>query len=810
MRVRGLHRSSRRALLVAVAVSAIVPASAGAGHILLDHPPPAFTPLSPPSSTTNSGGPGAKWELIDTIATGNPHTDIDFFTQGGNTYASVGTLAIGPNAGGQTIVQLTQGDEVAPRFVSSHPSASCLSNPSAALGLQHDVEAAPKGGAILNTPNESADRTDTQLLIDASDAEGRCHDQGVLGVVNAPLGGLEIVDVTDVSNPVEIGLTSHIGESHTVNVDPKRPHIAYAVTSDAVSVSADDTDVDGDGDTAEMVRENEDPADSDRFDLDGFEVVDFSSCMDLPGGASVDAKRGACRPQVYRYRYPTADMALGHTIKEGTSAIFGCHELEVYPDDRLTCGSGNTLIGLDMSGAFNDMGTPTDYTDDKPRGTPLPCTDRPSSSAGPFATGATVIDCVDGSAGAVGGVDEDEDLTIPGWLAQGAPSLEGVRYLGSIYHQGGGPGQGTIPPFNSVQDLAFNHESELSGSGRSLIATDERGGGVFPPGATCSAAGDNLAGNGGVHFYKTNALSTTPPGSASEAQQAYARTPGGDKAIYRAEIRTPVQGTVCTAHVFQQIPGENRIFMGWYSQGTQVIDFVENRDGTVRFADAGHFIPERANTWVSHIFKHRRNEDGTETYWGATGDFTLGEAGRNAIDVYKVTLPPAPLAGTLDGGLGGGAGGGRCAQEIRGSKSADRLLGSIAGDRISGRGGNDRINGRAGDDCLRGGGGKDRVKGASGLDQLNGGRAKDKLNGGGGKDKLNGGGGKDKLKAGGGKDKLKAGGGKDKLKAGGGRDKLRAAGGGRDLVDCGGGRDRARVDASDRVRRCERVKTRSR
>ena len=169
--------------------------------------------------------------------------------------------------------------------------------------------------------------------------------------------------------------------------------------------------------------------------------------------------------------------------------MFGCHELEVYPDDRLTCGSGNALLGFDMSGAFRKMGTPNDFSDDVPRGTPLPCKTRASSSLMPFASGASVIDCVDGTDDSPPGPDEvaaDEDLTIPGWIAAGRPSLEGVDYLGSVYHQGGGPGQGSIPPFNSVQDLAFNHETELSGSGQHLIATDERGGGVFPPGATCT------------------------------------------------------------------------------------------------------------------------------------------------------------------------------------------------------------------------------------------------------------------------------------------------------------------------------------
>jgi hypothetical protein len=781
------------ALFVGV-ITLATPGSAFAGHYLLDHAAPSFTPVSPPSGAVTSGGEGARWKLIDTIATGNPHTDIDFFTQGGNTYASVGTLGIGPNAGGQTIVQLTQGDEVSPQFVSAHPSASCISNPAAATGLQHDVEAAPKGDALLNVPNDFAVRSDTQLLIDASDAEGRCHDQGLLGLDGAPQGGLEIVDVTDVANPVEIGLTSHIGESHTVNVDPKRPHIAYSVTSDAVTVD----------DAGE--RANEDPEDPDRFNLDGFEVVDFSSCMNLPAGASLDSKRTACSPEVYRYRYPSAGMALGHTLK---NSVYGCHELEIYPDDRLTCGSGNALIALDMSGAFDDMGTPTDYSDDKPRGTPLPCKTRSSSSTPPFESGANVVDCVDGTndAPTVGGVSGEEDLTVPGWLAQGAPSLEGVEYLGSIYHQGRGAGGAATPTFDSTQDIDFNHEAELSGSGGTLIATDERGGGILPPGASCTPAGDNLAGNGGVHFYDPGELSTQPAGTPEQSFEAYAEKPNGDKAIFRAPIRTQPRATVCTAHVFQQIPGENRIFMGWYSQGTQVLDFVENRNGTIRFENAGWFIPENANEWVSHVFKTEQNRDGTTTYWGATGDFNLGEAGRDAIDIYEVTLPAAPDAAPFGSGPGGGGVADACAQELRGSKSNDKLLGSIAGDLIKGRGGNDRIDGRSGDDCLRGGGGKDKVKGASGKDDVKGGSGKDKLKGNGGKDKLKGGGGRDKLKGGGGKDKVSAGGGDDRVAAGGGRDKVRAAGGGSDRIDCGGGRDRARVDRSDRVRRCERVRT---
>jgi hypothetical protein len=617
--------------LVPFAVFALMlaaPATASAGHGLkawlkayYDHPAPAFAPTVPPSPVFSSGGPGAKWEHVASIPTGNPHTDIDFFTQGGETFASVGTLATGPNGGGQSIVKLTENGQVtpsSPKFVAGHPSATCISNPSAALGLQHDVEATPKGNALLNATNAKAVRTDTQLLIDATDQRGRCHDSTEFGLETQPRGGLELVDVTSIAKPKEIGLTSHIGEAHTVNVDPKRPHIAYAVTSDSIGVDAAGK------------RANETPGGSQRFNLDGFEVIDMSSCMYFPKGRSIIEKRMACRPKVYRYRYPSAQIALGHTNQ---SSIYGCHELEVYANDRLTCGSGGALIMFDMSGAFDNRGTATPL-DDRPRGTPLPCRVRGSLSNPPFKTGALVTDCVDGMG------EGTEDLSIPNWLASGAPSLAGVRYLGSVHHQGrNATGQVTFP---STEEIDFDHEAELTASGRYLLATDERGGGVTPPGATCLPGADNTEGNGGVHAYDVSKLQKTMPTTVTKAWEPYARQSDGTKAIYRAQVRTKPQGTVCTAHVMHQIPGQNRIFMAWYSQGTQVIDFTENRDGTLDFKEAGWFIPSNANEWVSAVFKSQKNADGTFTYWGATGDFNLGEAGRNTIDVYRVTLPAPP------------------------------------------------------------------------------------------------------------------------------------------------------------------------
>jgi hypothetical protein len=597
----------------------VTAASGGHGLELLDHPAPGFAPTVPPAQVANQS-PLTAWQFVATIPTGNPHSDLDFFTQQGETFASVGTLGIGANGGGQTIVQLTKDGQIGPltpKFVSTHGSAFCPSNPVETLSLQHDVEATPKGDALLNAVYPFAVRKDTQLLVDATDAPGRCHDNGAaFGFMSAPPGGLELIDVTSVGLPKEIHLTSHIGESHTVNVDPKRPHIAYSVTSDSIGVNPDGS------------RQNESAADSDRFDLDGFEVVDMSSCMNFKPSVTLAQRRALCRPKVYRYRYPSSQAAIGHTLKSGSDGvIYGCHELEIYPNDRLTCGSGQAAMVFDMSGAFDRNG--------KPRGTPLPCRVRPSTSAVTTTT-ALVTDCVIGEKNG-----EPVDLSIPGWKAIGSPSLQGVRFLGAAYHQGRGG------PYDSTEDNDFDHELELSGSGRLVLATDERGGGVSPPGATC-ATGNNetlLQGNGGIHAYRVSRLLTsspTGPNAAQTAWQSYARTPSGDKAIYRAEPVTGVEPTVCTAHVFHQIPGQNRIFMGWYSQGTQVVDFVEHRDGTVTFSKAGHFVPLEANEWVSAIFRVQKNGNGTYTYWGATGDFALGTAGRSAIDVYKVTLPAPP------------------------------------------------------------------------------------------------------------------------------------------------------------------------
>ena len=377
--------------------------------------------------------------------------------------------------------------------------------------------------------------------------------------------------------------------------------------------------------------------------FDGIEVVDFKSCLNFPTGTTTAAKRAACKPQVYRFRWPDPSWTQSNSYRvEGA-----CHELEIYPDDALVCAGLHGTLMLNMKGAFDDNGTPADYTDDKLRGTPLPCAERETSTVvAPFGTEALVQDCTV--------TPDGKSLQVQTWLTLGAPSLEGVERLGTFHHMGfeNQANNNFAPRYPAAEDIFVAHEAESPvGSScwsRMSGAADPAGG------ATCTPGADNPIGNGGIHALKVDAVGTAKPVIADDEttsddaavksyqEKVYAKDAKGKRAIYRAAINTEPQGSVCTSHVFQQIPGQNRIFMAWYSQGTQVVDFTENADGTIDFKSAGFFIPENANQWTSHVYKVQENKDGTFTYWGATGDFALGDAGRNAVDIYKVTLPAPP------------------------------------------------------------------------------------------------------------------------------------------------------------------------
>src|SRR3712207_9510170 len=88
-----------RSLVATLAVAFAIGLGAAPAHEL-DHPAPSLTPQPAPTTAGALMGPEtAEWEFVTSIATGNPHTDLDFFRNNGDTYLAAGTLGVAPKIG---------------------------------------------------------------------------------------------------------------------------------------------------------------------------------------------------------------------------------------------------------------------------------------------------------------------------------------------------------------------------------------------------------------------------------------------------------------------------------------------------------------------------------------------------------------------------------------------------------------------------------------------------------------------------------------------------------------------------------------
>jgi hypothetical protein len=256
-----------------------------------------------------------EWEFIRNFPA-NPGSDLEFFRKNGRLFASTGTLGQADEQHvGQRIIRLiNKRGQVKPRWRADHASASCTTaNPAGTLGLQHDAQVLP--------------HKNPTLLIDTTDATGRCHD--------GPGGGLEFIDITGIGNkgfePREIHLTRHAGSSHTVTVDATRPWIVYNNASQSTG-------------------------------MPWIDVLDMRSCMKA---GSLEEKRDACRPKVFRIalrpEWAQRINGAGERI-EGTES--SCHDITSI-GTRLYCANLNSSIVLDVAGLTDAKGNI--------RGTPLKC-----------------------------------------------------------------------------------------------------------------------------------------------------------------------------------------------------------------------------------------------------------------------------------------------------------------------------------------------------------------------------------------------------------------------------------------------------
>ena len=564
-----------------------------------------------PGETGIPRGAGT-WTFLENFPP-NPGSDLKFFEKNGDLYSSSGTLGQAQQAHiGQRILRLIDREVVGgqvtetvdPTWVADHGSSKCDANPNV-LGLQHDVAVTPRVNPVL--------------MADSTDSTGRCHDTAG--------GGLELIDISGLGKPGfevrELHLIHLRGLSHTVTADPNRPGIFYNNASDSATATSNP------------------PSPGNTW----IDVINARSCMrfsdtDGDGTITLAEKREQCRPQVYRLSWEhnpewsqrDPDGEEGPRPNEPLSQS-NCHDTTVVRR-TLYCAGLNATLVFDISRMF--------VPGEGLNGRPLPMADPNQPTAGKChlrpgtRTGAMVTDC-----SRVG----------PSTAATPVPHLRGWRLLGNYNHPGRPPNQANnnleVP---SEEGVSISHESDPSPDNKWLFVTDERGGGVVPPGSSCSPGIDNPYGNGGIHVLdltrRVRDLNVALPGVAPEKNPPYfpyAKEVGDDKAVWRGSPTVPA-ATFCTVHVIHHIPDERRIFMGYYSQGIKVLDYSVTRDGVFTFTEVASFTVAGANSWTAEPFKIVDNvndpnnpSDDTRTYYLMSSDIQRG------IDFFTWTGPTNPI-----------------------------------------------------------------------------------------------------------------------------------------------------------------------
>lgn len=216
---------------------------------------------------------------------------------------------------GLTILDVT--DPRAPAPVSTYASSfGCpTAVPEYVAGSGFETDLVDAGLGVTGWENDLTVTPDGRIAIIGMDAPGRCHD---------PMyGGLEFVDISDVTNPRPLHLVRNVGFAHSVGIDPYHPWLAWVSTSD-----------------------------SDDF----IDIVDFRTCLE--GIANI----GACAPSVGRVPFTQrAYPQLKHPTDAARDIVTqGCHDIRFLPT-RAYCAAINTTVIIDttsIAGATLTSSTP--------------------------------------------------------------------------------------------------------------------------------------------------------------------------------------------------------------------------------------------------------------------------------------------------------------------------------------------------------------------------------------------------------------------------------------------------------------------
>lgn len=430
-------------------------------------------------------------------------------------------------------------------------------------------------------PRWIADHGSAACTPDNTSATSLQHDQIVLPKRNPRL----LIDTTDVDgrchDPGGGGLEIvDISKIHKKRWRPREIHLTrHAGTSHTVTADA----------TRPWIVYNNASQSS---GMPWIDVLNLKSCLDKDS-RSRKAKRRDCRPKVHRiYMQDAWTQRIDGAGEPVPGSESSCHDITARPG-RIYCANLNSTVVLDVRNLTKPNGGV--------RGRPLDC----EMTAGTN-TRAKVTDC--------------DDLE-----AVGNGQALGWEYVGHFNHPGRNGSHNTNTEYERTEGIAVSHEAEPTPNEKFMFVTDEAGGGIVPGGASCTPNVPNPYGNGGVHVFDIS----------DGGEFEYAKTPEGDKAVFIGDVQVPAP-TFCTAHVMEQMKGEQRFSIAWYSQGTKVVDWFTNANDRWTFRETASVVPQNppATTWTSLVFKVKRHNNGTRTYY-----FMASDIGRG-IDIMSWTGRP--------------------------------------------------------------------------------------------------------------------------------------------------------------------------
>ena len=503
------------------AAAACLGAPAAHAH-LLDHPaPPAGAPAAPPQVAL-SGGQGAKWEFVATIPRATPTPTSTSSRAAGTRSPRSARSASAPTAAGRRSCSSPRAARSRRSFVVRPPVGVVRQQPErrarpparrrgVAQGQRDPQHRRPRGRPARHADHRRRHRrrraaATTRASVGLAErAAGRPRDR------RRHRPGRPGDDRAD--QPHRRG--AH-GERR-----PQAP--AHRLRRDLRQRSRR---------RRGQARQRDERA----WRLDGFEVVDLSSCMNFPAGHR--RSRRSARPAGPR---STATATRAPTWRSATptrARIYGCHELEVYPDDRLTCAQRR---GDDRARHEGRVRRP------RHAGRLLRRQAARHAAALPGARLQLVGAVRHGREGhrlrrRRGRRDRRPDRVE---LARGRSARRWRACAGSAARSTWAARAHRRRPARSTrrQDIDFDHEAELTASRplppRHRRARRRRHCRRARPAARASTT---RRGNGGIHAYRADALLTRTPSIGRRGLHARTRRRRkGERAIFRAAIRTGPQ-----------------------------------------------------------------------------------------------------------------------------------------------------------------------------------------------------------------------------------------------------------------------------